>query len=290
MMEYLERGYVLYAMLGIGILCILGKLIANGTYKRLIRQAENMASAKESFLKRLKLKYESTYRLNEGVSNVPAFVEKNLYQYKKMGISLRRLENLTIHGALICLLGGVCATLAAFWYQADIRITALQFAAGIIAGLALVLADSILDTGTKRDALLANICDYLENILVVRTSGSQEAEEEPTAARRKIKNDVFVRQQSHLQERGGHQGEQKESQKPEGTAAAKTIHETPAAAAGTSMASRKRENQSDMESLKKSLAQIAAVREEGGDGQKTRKKLSPKEEKLIADIIQEYLQ
>lgn len=85
MMEYLERGYVLYAMLGICVICVLGKLIANGTYKRLIRQAENMASAKDSFLKRLKLKYESTYSFEEGVNNVPAFVEKNLYQYKKNG-------------------------------------------------------------------------------------------------------------------------------------------------------------------------------------------------------------
>ena len=54
--------------------------------------------------------------------------------------------------------------------------------------------------------------------------------------------------------------------------------------------SRKKENQSDIESLKKSLAQIAAVREEKGGDPRKEKKLSPKEEKLIADIIQEYLQ
>lgn len=278
MMEYLERGYVLYAMLGICVICVLGKLIANGTYKRLIRQAENMASAKDSFLKRLKLKYESTYRLNEGVNNVPAFVEKNLYQYKKMGITLRRLESLAIHGALLCLLAGVCATLAAFWYQTEIRTMILQFAVGIILGLVLVFADSVMDTGTKRDALLANICDYLENILVVRVP-SENTEEEEASSRRKMKDDVFVRRQKEKRETA----EETRDKQPE-TERAKQPGEAAAAAM-------KKESKSDMESLKKSLAQIAAVREEKGEtGTFKGKKLSPKEEKLIADIIQEYLQ
>lgn len=280
MMEYLERGYVLYAMLGICVICVLGKLIANGTYKRLIRQAENMASAKDSFLKRLKLKYESTYRLNEGVNNVPAFVEKNLYQYKKMGITLRRLESLAIHGALLCLLAGVCATLASFWYQTEIRTMILQFAVGIILGLVLVFADSVMDTGTKRDALLANICDYLENILVVRTP-LENTEEEPVPSRRKMKDDLFVRKQEEKREPAKESGDKQQKQE---TGRAKQPGEAAAAAM-------KKESKSDMESLKKSLAQIAAVREEKGEmGTFKGKKLSPKEEKLIADIIQEYLQ
>lgn len=280
MMEYLEKGYVLYAMLGICVIGILGKLIANGTYKRLIRQAENMASAKDSFLKRLKLKYESTYRLNEGVNNVPAFVEKNLYQYKKMGITLRRLESLAIHGALLCLLAGVCATLGSFLYQTEIKTMILQFAAGIILGLVLVFADSVMDTGTKRDALLANICDYLENILVVRTS-AEHTEEEEAAARRKRKEEVFVRRQREGQETAAQKEEEQPKQEPA----------RPKPTGETVLNSMQKENKSDMESLKKSLAQIAAVREEKGEGGTFKgKKLSPKEEKLIADIIQEYLQ
>lgn len=280
MMEYLEKGYVLYAMLAIAVICVLGKLIANGTYKRLIRQAENMASAKDSFLKRLKLKYESTYRLNDGVDNVPAFVEKNLYQYKKMGITLRKLEGISIHGALFCLLAGICATLASFLYQTDVRTMILQFGAGIVLGIALVLADSVTDTGTKRDVLLANICDYLENILVVRTLTEQGEEEEGTA-RRKMKDDVFLKQQK---EKAEVVKEREDNQQKPQTVSAK--QEAEAAALF-----RKKENQSDMESLKKSLAQIAAAREEKGEENLLKgKKLSPKEEKLIADIIQEYLQ
>lgn len=279
MMEYLEKGYVLYAMLGICVICVLGKLIANGTYKRLIRQAENMAAAKDSFLKRLKLKYESTYRLNDGVNNVPAFVEKNLYQYKKMGITLRRLESLAIHGALLCLLAGVCGTLGSFLYQTELRTMILHFAAGIVLGLVLVLADSVMDTGAKRDALMANICDYLENILVVRTS-AENAEEEEVSARRKMKDDVFVRRQ---QEKPEPEKASAEPKKPEPVRQKQTGE--------AAVAAMKRENKSDMESLKKSLAQIAAVREEKGEeGMRKGKKLSPKEEKLIADIIQEYLQ
>lgn len=279
MMEYLEKGYVLYAMLGICAICVLGRLIANGTYKRLIRQAENMASAKDSFLKRLKLKYESTYRLNDGVDNVPAFVEKNLYQYKKMGITLRKLEGISIYGALFCLLAGLCATLGSFLYQTNVKTMILQFGAGIVLGLFLVLIDSVTDTGTKREVLLANICDYLENILVVRTL-AEHGEEEESSGRRKMKDDVFVKRQTEKSELLKEKEENQQRSEP--------IHPKQEE---VSAMSRKKENQSDMESLKKSLAQIAAVREEKGEESLLKgKKLSPKEEKLIADIIQEYLQ
>lgn len=278
MVEYLEKGYVLYAMLAIGAICILGRLIANGTYKRLIRQAENMAAAKDSFLKRLKLKYESTYRLNDGVNNVGAFVEKSLYSYKKMGISLRRLESLTIQGALICLFIGVGTTLAAFLYQAEVKTMIMQFGTGIILGLGLVVVDSLTDTGTKREVLFAHISDYLENSLFVRTS-AEHVEEEEVSARRKMKDDVFVRRQKEKAEIEKEKTEQQPKNDPV------SVKEAAEAAM-----SRKKENQSDIESLKKSLAQIAAVREEKGGDPRKEKKLSPKEEKLIADIIQEYLQ
>ena len=61
--------------------------------------------------------------------------------------------------------------------QMSKKLMILQFGTDIVLGLFLVLIDSVTDTGTKREVLLANICDYLENILVVRTLAEHGEEE-----------------------------------------------------------------------------------------------------------------
>ncbi|MFQ9511663.1 MAG: hypothetical protein ACLRZ7_12300, partial [Lachnospiraceae bacterium] len=59
---------------------------------------------------------------------------------------------------------------------------------------------------------------------------------------------------------------------------------------GISQAAATSERIKDMEELKKSLASIAAIREQKGTGSGGKpKKLTPKEERLIEEIIQEYL-
>ena len=78
LLEFLETGKVLYIMLAVSVLGILSKLLVNGRYKKLIKQSQNMGTAKDKYLKQWKVKFENTYRSNSGIGNIPVYVVKNL--------------------------------------------------------------------------------------------------------------------------------------------------------------------------------------------------------------------
>ena len=76
MLSFLEKGFVLYIMTAICVVGVIGKLSVNHIYRRLIRQSDNLTTAQDRQLRQLKTKYETAYRMNVGVHNVLAFVEK----------------------------------------------------------------------------------------------------------------------------------------------------------------------------------------------------------------------
>lgn len=272
MLTYLEQGYVLYAM---GIICVIGmigKMIANHVYKSLIKQSDNLVTAKDKTLKQLRSRYETTCRVKDGVKNVPIFVEKVISDYKAMGMRLRRLSNSALHLGLFCFFVGICAGFYGFLESADSKLVLIQISAGTIAAVWMAFFDSITDTAAKKERLRIHLCDYLENTLVIR--GGKEIEEgvDFKPSHQGMNDDIFMR---------------------------KPKEENPANTVAATLAPKevvpkevltKEVPRTDVEALKKSLAQIAASKESGGEKTQTKsKKLSEKEEKLIEEILSEYL-
>lgn len=256
MLSFLEKGFALYIMAAICIAGVIGKLVVSHVYKKLIKQSDNLTTAQDRQLRQLKTKYEMTYRMNAGVHNVSAFVEDNIGTYKKGIFYLRKLENIALNCGLFVFVMGLCTALLSFLYEAKTKTIVLQASIGVILGISMVLIDNIIDTKTKKDSLSAHLCNYLTNVLVVRTSQelAEERSEGKTMAKGIMNDDIFMKR-----------GRERKLQR------------------------NNVEDKSEMdqkESLKKSLAQIAAAKE-GGSGRE--KKLSPKEERLIEDIIKEYL-
>lgn len=250
MLRFLEGGWFLTVMVGIAALGMLDKLLVRRLYKGLIKQSDHMNETKNKFLKQIRQKFENSYRLNFGVNNIAVFIEKQMNQYRFMGFTLRGINNFSGQTPGLVILMGILASLASYWYKLDFELVVVYTCAGIVLGIGCYLWDNLIDANGCRRVLLAQLGDYLENNL-----------------KNQLLRDVAEVEDLDLT--------MSEQSAKEGTGQSKK----------------------DIEYLKKSLNQIAAGMvpepESDSDPQKEqpllKKQLTPQEERVIKDIIKEYL-
>ena len=88
MLEFLQTGRMLYVLAAICALGTLSTLVTGSLYKRLIKETGNMALTKDKNLKALKQRMENVFLINHGIRNVNAYIEKQLYGFRFMHMSL----------------------------------------------------------------------------------------------------------------------------------------------------------------------------------------------------------
>lgn len=268
MLAYLEQGNILYVLAALCLIGVITKLAVNHVYRGLIRQADNVATAKDKQLQQMKTKYESIYRINCGVKNSGIFVEKRLMQYRLFKIRLKNWENLDLQlggaGVIFCML----AAYGIFWMDGDLKISAMYLCVGAMAASGLFWFHSIADSEGNRKTLVSSLCHYFENVLIVRGPRSTAADleqEETVHTRGTMKDDIFMKKSAKTMEKQSEQVYTQEEPVLRGKAGQK----------------------SEVESLKESLSQIAAARSEGNE--KRTRRLTQKEEQLIDEILRQYL-
>mgnify|MGYP000181802281 CR=1 FL=1 len=106
MLEFLQTGKALSVLAAIGIIGIVSKLITRSLYKRLLKETDNMAMTKNKNLKVLKQKLENAYRLNQNIVNTQAYLDKHLYGFRFMHVSLDSWNNLSLQMTILSLLAG----------------------------------------------------------------------------------------------------------------------------------------------------------------------------------------
>ncbi len=106
MLEFLASGKALSVLAAIGVIGIVSKLITRSLYKRLLKETDNMAMTKNKNLKALKQKLENAYRLNQNIVNTQAYLEKQLYGFRFMNLSLDTWNNLSMQMVILGLLAG----------------------------------------------------------------------------------------------------------------------------------------------------------------------------------------
>lgn len=340
MLTYLEDGYGIYLIIAICGIGVLSKLVANIIYSSLVKQSENMVSAKDKCLKQLRLKFENTYKMNMDIRNVQVFIEKNLSKYRFCGLSLKRWDNINRQNAVFCLLLGLVFTFYSYWSQGDTDIVLLQLATGIIMCVFGIFFETIADTATKQEVLLVNLRDYFENTLIYRAAmEASESLREANAVNgisSNMQDDIFMKKKqesknvsafmnfkknreddnlsaglniirnSKMRERDKAVAELKKNAKASPNILSEKNnslnYKSSGENEGLNYKFKKPESQeeksqinpeyaSDIETLKKSLAQLAAAREDNvlRSNKEKKTELSQEEEKIIEDIIKEYL-
>ena len=163
MLEFLQTGRMLYVLAAICALGTLSTLVTGSLYKRLIKETGNMALTKDKNLKALKQRMENVFLINHGIRNVNAYIEKQLYGFRFLHMSLDGWDNLSVQAMILCFMAGGAAAFGAYWYRCDNYYIVLYGAAGGFGGLFLAFVDNGIGAGTKRKQLADHLVDYVEN-------------------------------------------------------------------------------------------------------------------------------
>ena len=153
---------------------ILMRLLLGAAYQRLIKETDNMSATKNKLLKQCKVKFANCYQLNNGVANIPIFVDKFLNKMSVGPISFQTIYHLsgqTMLLSVVCAGVGICKSIMAGRMLGEI----LPFYIASFMGLYLYFSVStVLDIKGKRRVLKINLVDYLENHLSARIQVTEQ--------------------------------------------------------------------------------------------------------------------
>ncbi len=159
----ISAGIFVFMFLSVFVRIILGAL-----YRSMIKEADNMATTDNKLLKQCKLKFANCYQLNNGVSNIPIFVDKFLNKLALGPFAFDTLYHLSGQSMLlsvICSGIGVCRSIVIGRTLGEI----LPFYIISFIGLYLYFSiSSVIDVKGYKRILKVNLVDYLENHLSAR--------------------------------------------------------------------------------------------------------------------------
>lgn len=156
---------------------ILTRVVLAILYQNMIRETENMATTNNKLLKKCKLKFANCYQLNNGVANIPVFVDKFLSRLSIGPLSFESLYHLSGQMMLLSVVFagiGICKCIMEGRMLGEI----FPFYIASFLGLYLYFSlSTLLDIKGRRRNLKINLVDYLENHLSSRI-GVTEADME----------------------------------------------------------------------------------------------------------------
>lgn len=164
MLEKLTENQVLFYFASITILLgTIIKVMVSISLKRLVKAASNMSKSNHSLMRLVRAKYEHACMVSDKVQNVPAFVDKYLYEYKVMGIYLHSLRQLEKSVIWLCggasILGGVVA----YFLENDIQNLQKYIYVGAGGVLFLLLLQVTMGEQSKLEAAKMYMVEFLEN-------------------------------------------------------------------------------------------------------------------------------
>ena len=153
---------------------ILMRILLAEIYRKMINEADNMAATSNKLLKQCKLKFANCYQLNNGVANIPVFVDKFLNRMALGIFSFETLYHLSNQAVLLSVVTagvGVCKSII----DGRALMEILPFYIAAFAGLYLYFSvAAAADIKGKRRILKVNLVDYLENHLSARMQVTEQ--------------------------------------------------------------------------------------------------------------------
>lgn len=163
-----EEPWITAAILGFMAISLFGRVLLGFLYQNMIREADNMATTDNRLLRQCKLKFANCYQLNNGVANIPIFVDKFLNKLALGPLSFEALYHLSGQSMLLSVIfAGIGISKAI----ADGRTLGEILPYYIVSFMGLYLhfsVSSVVDVKNKRRVLKINLVDYLENHLSAR--------------------------------------------------------------------------------------------------------------------------
>lgn len=213
--RFLSMDFFVALMITFFVLAILSQILIGILYQHMLEEAENMQTTDNRILKQFKQKFVNCYTVNNGVTNVPVFVEKFINRLQIGRFSLNMVRGMSGQFMFLSVLAagiGICRALAG----GTSFFALIPYYAVILVGLYFYFSVlSIVDIPGRRSMLKTNLIDFLENNMKLRlaaglsgdwetadTNGMQEqtrSKERETSKERK--KGERVRAQADLEER-----------------------------------------------------------------------------------------
>lgn len=165
MRSFLEQYDVLFLMTAVGMVTILLKCISAWMYQRLIQDAGKMATTENRWIRSMVVKFEAYYKLKLPVKNVEYFVERYLYEYHFLGVTMMTWENMGVYGFVTVGMMYIFSMLLGMYYQIAVS---QQLIYGTVTLLLLSMigsAEFFLQIHRKDRILRIHLLEYMENTL-----------------------------------------------------------------------------------------------------------------------------
>ncbi len=178
MKEILENYELLFLLMGMTCVFIILKVISFCLYGKLLRESNQMGITKNKWLKSMMAKFEAYYKLRISVHNVENFVDRYLYHFRFLGLSLQSWENagwyisvvMTGCWILSCLAGGYFEMKEKWFLTTGFVFVALL--------LLQAMLELIFNTRKSQKLLRVQLIDYMENTMRARLENEYFHQEE----------------------------------------------------------------------------------------------------------------
>jgi len=161
-----DQQFLLYVLTGVSAFVLLQKIIVTLIYGHLKRQTDNLPNANGRWVRQMKQKFETAYRISKEETNVEVFVDRQVAKLRFFKIGLHGLETFYRKAQLICILLGGCSYILAARAGRTTADCNAFFAMGLMAALFLQLLDNLSGNRRSNRLIRANLRDYLENMLM----------------------------------------------------------------------------------------------------------------------------
>lgn len=169
-----EEKWITITMLSLFGISILIRIFLGLLLQNMIKETDNMVITKNKLLRQCKLKFANCYQLNNGVANIPVFVDKFISRLSLGPISFEGMYHLsgqTMLLSVVCAGIGISKSIVAGKMLGEILPFYIVSFVGLYAYFSI---STVVDVKGKKRVLKVNLVDYLENHLSAKIDVTQD--------------------------------------------------------------------------------------------------------------------
>ena len=163
-----EKEIIFYAMGIVFGFAVLAKIVSYITVRRMAKAAGDIHKSNHRLMRLIKAKFEHASMVSDKVQNVKAFVEKYIYEYRVLKISLHSWRSFPGKAIWVIALFGVFGIFTGYRLE-GLGVLTLQYLQWTcIWILFLVLLHYMMDEQVRLEATKNYAVEYLENVCIHR--------------------------------------------------------------------------------------------------------------------------
>ncbi len=161
-----------YLVIVMTLIGIISSGICSVLLIHLTKESKNITKTTNGLLKQIRLRFENCYRLDLQIRDVRGFVEKYIDNYKYLGLPMIAYKSVSNLMALGCVFVGTAEGIRGIIKQLEYKEYITYIIIYVLAAIMVIVTSQVWALEYKKEHLIVNISEYLENTLANRLSAS----------------------------------------------------------------------------------------------------------------------